>query len=105
MTTAILSTNKFTEVFSKLDHLQLWKLYTFWVMRVTGSWSKRLQHRESGETVLYPQIIIILISYIITRQLKGAKAPVIPFKEKIKQPLSTSLSLSLSPSLILALAL
>jgi hypothetical protein len=71
-------------------------------MRVAGSWSKRLQCRESSETVLYPQIIIILISYIITRQLKGAKAPVIPFKEKIKQPFSTSLSLSHTRSLSLS---
>ncbi len=27
-------------------------------MRVTGSWNKCLHHRESGKTVLYPQLVI-----------------------------------------------
>jgi hypothetical protein len=40
-------------------------IYFFLVMQVTGSWNKYLQRRELGKTLLYSQIIIILICYII----------------------------------------
>jgi hypothetical protein len=42
------------------------KLCFFWVKRVPG---RGQEQRESEKTVLYPQIIIILISYIIIIEL------------------------------------
>jgi hypothetical protein len=39
----------------------------FFLMRVPG---QGLERRESGKNVLYPQIIIILISYIIKLLIK-----------------------------------
>ncbi len=35
-----------------------WRLECFFAMQVRGSWNKCLQCRESGKTVLYPQLVI-----------------------------------------------